>query len=158
MEYIECPCSYKLPSSKPKLFLAGGITGCPDWQSDIVKELKECSVVIFNPRRRTFDVNDTSAREQITWEFDSMNVSDIILFWFPQETLCPIALYELGRYNVNSEDYSIVIGTHKDYIRREDVVIQTELATRNAVNKSGLTVHKSISECVTVVKQLINTF
>lgn len=142
MEYIECPQTLH-PSRKTTIFLAGGITGCPDWQKDVVARFVETGhpVRIANPRRKQFDVkDDTLAEEQIIWEYDAMSASDVILFWFPKESLCPIALYELGRYNA-LRTKTLFIGTHVDYPRRKDVVIQTKLAT-------GASVFSSMDELV----------
>ncbi|CED92441.1 hypothetical protein [Actinomyces succiniciruminis] len=39
----------------PQIFLAGGITGCPDWQADAIQMLTELgpdNLVIANPRRQ----------------------------------------------------------------------------------------------------------
>lgn len=53
-----------------KIFLAGGITNCPDWQSvliDIIKDYKKDiveNVVLYNPRRKNFPIGDPNAAEQ----------------------------------------------------------------------------------------------
>ena len=37
----------------------------------------------YNPRRKDFPINDPIAsEEQITWEFEHLKNSDIIIFWF----------------------------------------------------------------------------
>ncbi|MEO1378678.1 MAG: hypothetical protein AAFW70_31365, partial [Cyanobacteria bacterium J06635_10] len=46
-----------------------------------------------------------------------------ILFWFPQESICPITLYELGSWSMT--DKPLFIGIHPNYPRRRDVEIQT---------------------------------
>jgi hypothetical protein len=35
----------------PAVFLAGGITGCPDWQAELVRMLADVPVALLNPRR-----------------------------------------------------------------------------------------------------------
>jgi Nucleoside 2-deoxyribosyltransferase like len=133
MEYVECPDD-EATSLRPKLFLAGGITGCPDWQAEVVTALHDVAVCVFNPRRKHFDVNDKAATpQQIKWEYEKMRESTFLVFWFPAESLCPIALYELGRFNALKPDSSVLIGTHPLYSRQEDVVHQTALATGKAV-------------------------
>ena len=54
-----------------------------------------------------------------------LRVADAILFWFPQETLCPIVLYELGAWSMSGK--TIFVGVHPAYSRRQDVEIQTGL-------------------------------
>jgi hypothetical protein len=111
----------------PSLFLAGGITGCPDWQTEAVRVLSDVAVTLLNPRRPHFPIDDpAAAAEQIRWEHDALRQATAILFWFPAETLCPIALYELGAWSMTGKP--LFVGTHPDYRRRTDVVIQTALA------------------------------
>lgn len=63
--------------------------------------------------------------EQITWEHTHLLKADAILFWFPCETLCPIALYELGSWIFRPK--KLFIGCHPEYKRKTDVEIQTKL-------------------------------
>lgn len=112
-----------------KLFLAGGITNCPDWQKDIIEIMKdEYDLTIYNPRRANFPINDPKASEQqITWEYNHLRDADIIIFWFAKGSLNPIVLYELGRWG-NSSDKPIFIGCDPEYQRKQDVEIQTKLS------------------------------
>ncbi len=128
MKYIECPDIYE--GSLKRLFIAGGITGCSDWQKDLVSLLQPINIAVFNPRRANFPINDpTAAESQIIWEHTQMKNADFISFWFCPETLNPIVLYELG-YWMKSEK-PIVIGAHLEYKRLTDVIIQTRLARPN---------------------------
>ena len=135
METLECPETSRETNRRFRLFLAGGITGCPDWQAEILARLQaetdqSCDLTVFNPRRKTFVDGTDQANEQIQWEFNRLAESNIILFWFPAESICPIALYELGRWNaLCTTDRALIIGTHKDYSRRMDVLIQTRLSS-----------------------------
>ena len=127
MHYIEAPTPYTYEESDKSLFLAGGITGCPDWQQDIVKLLSDTFITILNPRRADFPIHDpNAAMEQIKWEHDNLRRSCAISFWFPKETICPIVLYELGAWSMT--DVPIFVGMHPEYQRRQDVEIQTKLA------------------------------
>jgi hypothetical protein len=58
-----------------------------------------------------------------------MHDADLISFWFPRETLCPITLYELGKWH-GKADKPIVVGMHPDYPRRIDVEEQSKLVFR----------------------------
>lgn len=112
------------------LFLAGGITGCPGWQYDIIEMLQDTYLTLINPRRKDFPIDDPAAAEvQITWEYIHLKLADEILFWFPCETLCPITLFELGKWVAS--DKKIYVGVHPDYKRKQDVEIQTELMRPN---------------------------
>ena len=96
MHYVEALTEYE-PGHLPAVFLAGGITACSGWQQEIVAHLHDLPVVILNPRRANFPIDDpTAAPQQIEWEHRHLRKADAIAFWFPCETLCPITLYELG--------------------------------------------------------------
>jgi len=105
MRYIEALDAYAGPERS--VFLAGGIVGCPDWQQDLVLLLHNTDLVLLNPRRRHFPIDDPAAAPaQIAWEHRHLRTAAAISFWFPCESLCPIVLYE----------------------RRQDVIEQTRLA------------------------------
>ncbi len=115
-----------------KIFLAGGITNCPDWQSDLIAKLRGSNITtnidIYNQRRKNFPINDPKASyEQILWEFEKLKDADMIVFWFSRGSLNPIVLYELGMWG-NSRDTPITVGIDREYERRQDVMIQTNLA------------------------------
>jgi len=126
MEIIEAPSSQS-PISGNTLFLAGGITNCPDWQAEILTMLRG-EVTIYNPRRKDFPIGDpAAARLQIEWEYRRLAEADMILFWFARGSLNPIVLYELGMWG-NARWRKIFIGCDPEYQRDQDVRIQTELA------------------------------
>lgn len=125
------------------LFASGGITGAPNWQPEYLDMLKDADGLVFNPRRPEFDVRDpNNAIAQIKWEANYLEFASAISFWFPKETLCPITLYELGRWtplvatrdpyggtnHYMLERKTLFIGVHPEYARRTDVEIQTKLA------------------------------
>jgi hypothetical protein len=120
------------PVAEPNLdglFIAGGISGCPDWQSVITRDLEAAGVPVpmYNPRRAVYSTAPGVAEVQIAWEFDALNKSSAVIFWFPEETLCPITLFELGRFS-HQKDTQLFVGTHPNYQRKLDVVTQLQLA------------------------------
>jgi len=151
MRYIESPKIYteeglSLPAKS--LFLAGGISGCENWQSRMVLHLTDVPIVIFNPRRKDFPIDDPKAAQaQIEWEYEYLRKASMILFWFPSETLCPIVLYELGAWSMT--DKKIFVGVHPEYKRRQDVEIQTKLVRPfvDIVCDLGTLSEQIISEC-----------
>lgn len=152
-QYVEAPNDLSVESSY-RIFLAGGITDCPDWQADMVAMLDDkigySEFAVFNPRRVDFPIDDPEAAfEQIQWEWRAMREANQILFWFPMETLCPIVLYELGAWSMT--DKNICVGVHPEYARRRDVEIQTGLA-RPEVN-----IVYSLEELADQVDQMYGT-
>ena len=124
MNYIEAPKAYC--GNEKSLFLAGGISNCPDWQTLIIAHLWKEEITLFNPRRVKFPMDDRDAApEQIQWEFKNLRKADAILFWFPKETLCPIVLYELGAHSMSPK--SLFVGVHPEYERKLDVEVQLKL-------------------------------
>jgi len=138
MDVITAP--EKIPGnvSRPTVFLAGGITNCPNWQREIIEMLKDVQGTILNPRRENFPVGDpNSAVEQITWEFNAIEMCDIFSIWFcagPSDQ--PICMYELGRNLLKREDCpdQVLIGIEPGYKREMDVRIQADLASTPEVN------------------------
>jgi hypothetical protein len=121
--------------TEPCCFLAGGITGCPEWQTSIIEMLSEKDGILFNPRRPNFPIHDpNAAREQITWEFNALERADVFSMWFSNcASDQPICFYELGRHLALRKMYgdldNVVIGVEKGFKRSQDVYIQTELVS-----------------------------
>ncbi len=77
------------------------------WASKIVNTLKEeikpeLDVVIYNPRRDNWDPNWTQSidnkqfSEQVEWELDHIEKSDLIVMYLLPGTMSPISMLELG--------------------------------------------------------------
>lgn len=118
------------------VFLAGGITKCKNWQEKIIKELEFEEISVFNPRQENFNIKDkTAASKQITWEFERLEQMDIFSMYFCEsESDQPICMYELGRNIVRMQNRfpadwqnRIIISIERDYIRKQDVIVQTSL-------------------------------
>lgn len=143
---IQCPQQYHRSNEEERtLFIAGGITGTSDWQQTCTEFLANAlpdDVVLLNPRRSDFDITDPSATDfQIRWEYQHIHdLSDAILFWFTPETMCPITLYELGKWSMT--DLPLFVATDPKYARRADVVIQTSLIRPDVI------VHDNIEDMV----------
>lgn len=115
----------------PRIFLAGGITGCPDWQAIAVQQFKDLPGEIYNPRRDNFPIDDpTAAKTQIVWEYEHLHKADHILMWFCQDTIQPIVLYECGYHLARGRlcRFNLFIGIEPGYSRESDVRIQAELS------------------------------
>ncbi len=129
-ELVTCPDVYD-GTGKPAVFLAGGITGCPDWQTTAVTLLPS-GVVAFNPRRPAWPIDDPAAGPgQIAWEVRHLARADVVLFWFCQETVQPITLHELGVAAAGGRP--MVVGADRRYPRRVDVVEQLRHARPDVV-------------------------
>jgi len=113
------------------IFLAGGISNCPDWQSEMIQQFQqtkhEAVLTLYNPRRPHINLNDEKvSQQQIKWEYEHLKKSDVILFWFPKESICPISLFELGRWTGEKERI-VLVGVHPEYSRKLDIMEQMKL-------------------------------
>ena len=130
------------------VFLAGGITNCPLWQDKVIERIRDEGglqtghLVLFNPRRKDFPIYDKSAAyQQIQWEYEMLDNCDIFSMYFPaSESDQPICMYELGRNILRMQmrfpsDWQdrIVISVEDGYKRKQDALIQTQLATNNKI-------------------------
>lgn len=144
-DYVECPDEYY--GLGPSLFLAGGITSCPDWQQEMRTLLDGSGLTLLNPRRAgivEIDWTDHArSHAQVEWEFRNLRKASAILFWFPAESICPIALYELGAWSMTPTP--LFIGAHPNYPRRADIKLQTGLA------RPELIIHESLSSLARTV-------
>jgi len=86
------------------IFLAGSIEmGVAEmWQAKVVNELKKYKVLLFNPRRANWDVTIKQSIlskpfvDQVEWELEQIEKSDIIIFYFDGNTKSPVTMLELG--------------------------------------------------------------
>ena len=128
MKVIEAPNEvYSVVNEQNvKIFLAGGITNCPDWQQEFIRRFPKWGVTLYNPRRAVFDVtNPNEFERQVVWEHLHLEKSDIISFWFSRGSINPIVLFELGKYLRSGK--KIFIGIDDEYPRRKDVEVQSKL-------------------------------
>ena len=71
------------------IFLAGPIQGAPDYKSTIIKHPKfkkyEDKIIFIDPKRKKFDASTFDYNSQVSWETRYLRMSDIVLFWIPEE-------------------------------------------------------------------------
>lgn len=147
---VTAPDRPAVPPRKPSVFLAGGITGCPFWQDQMIKLLNGNDLTIYNPRRANFNTLDRKAEaEQIIWEYDQLTNAKGILFWFPKDNQagCPITLFELGRWSYSKKD--IFVGVEPGYTRESDVRIQMKL------ERYGMAIHDTLEDLAEEVLEWI---
>jgi hypothetical protein len=165
MKIITAPQNYNKQSDQISVFLAGGITNCPKWQNEVIRKLEDFDLqrlVIYNPRQEHFDITDTSASyKQIAWEYQYLENMDIFSMYFSDgDSDQPICMYELGRNLVRMQNRfpndwreRIVITCENGYRRKQDVYIQTILATENAIDYSYLEVYNSLDKHISAIER-----
>ena len=131
-QYIEAINMVPVKFPSKSIFLAGGISGCNDWQKTATEALQDLDITIINPRRNDFNIeNMLNSVDQIKWEHKYLSSCSHTMFWFPDATLCPITLFELGkllmRNKLSGDTDRLYIGCESSYKRVFDVEIQSML-------------------------------
>ena len=94
------------------IFLAGSIEmgNAEDWQENVTQFLRDYEesllqeLTIFNPRRIDWDsswkqeISNPQFYQQVNWELNAWEKSDIIIMYFDPNTKSPISLLELGLF------------------------------------------------------------
>jgi hypothetical protein len=130
MAKIIKPDSNSQTSSGPKIFLAGSIEmgKAIDWQSEVENLLSGHNVTVYNPRRISWDMNweqcetNPEFRNQVNWEMNNIDNSDIIFMNFVEDTMSPISLLELG-YISGTNPSKLIVCCPKKFWRRGNVQI-----------------------------------
>ncbi len=146
------PLMAKLALDKT-VFLAGSITGASNWQNEATTLLLP-HLNVFNPRRDNFDKSSPEVeREQIQWEFSMLDLAEITLFYFAPETLAPITLLEYGKQLVKTKYAPFrktYVCVHPNYARKNDIWIQTELASPEILKNFYPTIPEM---CAAIIKE-----
>ena len=168
MEYLEAPEDPSLRPDLPRpfVFLAGGITSCPDWQQRIRELLEDFPQgTLLNPRRANFPMGDPDAgRIQIKWEFDCLwESTDIFTMWFSNGSIGPICLLEFGAQlsrhkalvdNGHKPPFAaMIVGGDEDYSRRFDVEQQASLVLGEA-----LSIHMSLETHAELIRSAVRQY
>lgn len=123
---------YKAPQETPDLeigeisiFLAGSIDmgAAEDWQTRMENDLVDIdNLVVYNPRRDDWDsswVQDptpgTQFHEQVTWELDHIESSNLVVVYFADDSKSPITLLEFGLMALNMDKDVAVYCSPKFY-------------------------------------------
>lgn len=136
-----------------KIFTAGSIEmgKAEKWQDKLVRLFEYSDHVLFlNPRRDDWDsswIQDptpgTKFHEQVSWELDHIELSDIVVFYFDPKTQSPITLLELG--HCLGADKTVIVCCPDGYFRKGNVVITCK--------RHGIEVLNTIDELVTAIKK-----
>jgi hypothetical protein len=106
---VKAPGDYD--TSRYTIFLAGAIDQgkAEDWQKTVSEALSEFEITILNPRRDDWDsswvqsADNAQFAQQVVWEYNAMENSDMIVFVFTKDSKAPITFYEFGRF-ANEKD------------------------------------------------------
>ena len=130
---IEIQAPNEVPNVKTntKIFLGGSIEmgTAIDWQRDLIERLKDESITFLNPRRSDWDsswtqeMSNPQFKEQVDWELNGLEMSDIIVMVFDPNTKSPISLLELG---LHASSKKMVVICPEGFWRKGNVDIVCE--------------------------------
>lgn len=106
MKEIQSPNNFKNEVLIGDIFLGGSIEmgTAENWQEKFVLQFKDADFRFLNPRRDDWDsswiqdISNPQFNEQVNWELDALEFSDLIIFYFDPNTKSPITLMELGLF------------------------------------------------------------
>lgn len=127
MEVIKPPTGIAR-AKRPRLFLAGSIEmgKAQDWQSVVEEAFKDINGTIYNPRRDNWDasweqdINNDGFYEQVRWELQALEDSDLIVMHLESNTISPISLLELGLF---AKSGKLIVSCPKGFHRKGNVDI-----------------------------------
>lgn len=128
---VKAPDDFDIKKGYKSVFLGGSIEEgkAEDWQSKIVKALKDEKILFLNPRRDDWDasweekITNPEFKLQVTWELTSLEFADIIVMYFDPETKSPISLLELG---LHSRSDKMIVCCPEPFYRKGNVDIVCE--------------------------------
>lgn len=131
MKIIKAPDPINDHDSFISVFLAGSIEmgQVENWQAVVEKELSDYPdelLTIHNPRREDFQKNVEQSidnpyfNEQVNWELEALESSNIIFMYFHPDTKAPITLLELG---LCAENHQMLVVCPDGFWRKGNIEI-----------------------------------
>ena len=114
------------------IFLAGSIEMgvAEDWQTKVIEFFKNIDHLrIYNPRRDSWDssweqsITNPQFYQQVNWELNALEKSDLIILYLSPETKSPISLLELGKF---SDSGKLVVCCPEGFWRKGNVDIMCD--------------------------------
>ncbi len=111
----------------PSLFLGGTIDqgSSVDWQKTLEERLIDNEVVLYNPRRDSWDstwaqdpTEGTPFYDQVKWEMEAQDTADFKLYHFVGGSASPITMLELGGW---ARSYDTVVSCEPSFYRYGNV-------------------------------------
>lgn len=135
------------------VFLGGSIEmgTAEHWQERLVKNFEDTNVRFLNPRRDDWDsswvqeASNPQFSQQVNWELDALEYSDLIVFYFDPNTKSPITLMELGLF---ASRRKVIVCCPNGFWRKGNVEIVCQ--------RYDITLVNTFNDLVNEVKQVID--
>ena len=116
-----------------RVFLAGSIEmgKAEAWQAKLTEAITSLgkNVTIYNPRRDDWDptwiqsIENDNFYEQVRWELQALDDSDLIVMYYDPNTTSPISLLELG---LHARSGKLIVCCPNGFYRKGNVDIVCE--------------------------------
>lgn len=142
------------PGTDNTVFMAGSIEMgvAENWQTRLVNAFDdEPNLTFLNPRRDDWDsswvqsIHNAQFNQQVTWELDGLEQSNMVLFYFDPDTKSPITLLELGFVAGFRNPYNVVVCCPMGFWRKGNVDILCK--------RWGIQVVETMDELIVAVKE-----
>lgn len=149
------PEFFSFVAGPPRIFLAGSIDmgKAENWQERIERELADLDIIICNPRRDDWDstwvqsIDNPQFKEQVTWELDNIEASDLVVFYFDPNGPAPITLMELG---LTANSTNVIVCCPDGYWRKGNVEVLCDRFTIPLTN--------NIDDFIELIKTTLKDF
>lgn len=152
---IKAPLPLPSPLEPPSIFLSGFISPADDcWRDKLSAVLSHLPVTIINPLRRDWDhtwkasLGDSKFVNQVTWELNALEQTDIVVVNLGTKTEASISLMELGF--VAGLQKRIVVCCADEYKNSGNVQV--------FCRKLGITVAKTLEELISSTERALADF
>ena len=141
------------------IFMAGTIEmgNSRNWQrifaESIRQDVSRTDVILYNPRRFDWDptweqtIDNPQFNDQVTWELERLERSDLVIFNFEPGTVSPITLLELGMY-IRCPKTKVIVHCPDGYARKGNVEITCK--------RYGIELASSLEDLIERTKLQIN--
>ena len=152
MEQLKPPSPLPQQRGKVAIFMAGSIEQgtAEDWQTKVVNALADADVLLYNPRRDSWDANLEQSidnevfRGQVEWELDALSDADWIIMYFDPATKSPITLLEFGLW-LNSG--KLIVACPDGFWRKGNLQV--------CCARAGIKLHETLDELIEVLQNLL---
>jgi nucleoside 2-deoxyribosyltransferase len=118
-----------------KIFFAGSIDNgmTEEWQDKLFRDINDTpteaelkkDIVCFNPRRKNWSkLEEDKLTEQIEWELNHIDVADLVVVYFADDSYSPITMLELG--TLLARHKNIVIYCSPKFYRYRNIRVTSE--------------------------------
>lgn len=177
MKIIKPLDNYSKSETDVVCFLAGACPSNNKWRNEVIafleniennKTLNLENLVIVDPFRKDWPSTDEGLNEQVKWEVNMLNNSDILTCYFDRskdsKDVFPMTLFEIGRnmmnfkikFGNNKINHRIIAYAHPDYALFNHLKFQLEALTEKW--KDSITLESTNKNVSTIASKILESY